>query len=80
MTFLDELKRRKVYRVAVAYVIGFFVMLAIIGWHPDSPRRAACDCSPPATSLSALRANPDSSAPPQRTDVPLSGAPALASG
>ncbi len=24
--------------VAVAYVIGFFVMLAIIGWHPDAPR------------------------------------------
>jgi len=24
--------------VAAAYVIGFFVMLAIIGWHPDAPR------------------------------------------
>jgi len=24
--------------VVVAYVIGFFVMLAIIGWHPDPPR------------------------------------------
>ncbi len=23
--------------VAVAYVIGFFVMLAIIGWNPDAP-------------------------------------------
>jgi Na+/H+ antiporter NhaD/arsenite permease-like protein len=23
--------------IAVAYVIGFFVMLAIIGWHPDAP-------------------------------------------
>jgi Na+/H+ antiporter NhaD/arsenite permease-like protein len=23
--------------VAVAYVIGFFVMLAIVGWHPDKP-------------------------------------------
>jgi Na+/H+ antiporter NhaD/arsenite permease-like protein len=23
--------------VAVAYVIGFFVMLAILGWHPDAP-------------------------------------------
>jgi Na+/H+ antiporter NhaD/arsenite permease-like protein len=23
--------------VAVAYVIGFFVMLAILGWHPDPP-------------------------------------------
>ena len=23
--------------VAIAYVVGFFVMLAIIGWHPDAP-------------------------------------------
>jgi hypothetical protein len=23
--------------VAVAYVVGFFVMLAILGWHPDAP-------------------------------------------
>jgi Na+/H+ antiporter NhaD/arsenite permease-like protein len=23
--------------VAVAYVVGFFIMLAIIGWHPDAP-------------------------------------------
>jgi Na+/H+ antiporter NhaD/arsenite permease-like protein len=23
--------------VAVAYVIGFFVMLAVLGWHPDAP-------------------------------------------
>ena len=25
------------WHVAVAYVIGFFVMLAVIGWHPDAP-------------------------------------------
>jgi Na+/H+ antiporter NhaD/arsenite permease-like protein len=25
------------WHVAVAYVIGFFLMLAIIGWHPDLP-------------------------------------------
>jgi Na+/H+ antiporter NhaD/arsenite permease-like protein len=24
--------------VAVAYVVGFFVMLAVLGWHPDAPR------------------------------------------
>jgi Na+/H+ antiporter NhaD/arsenite permease-like protein len=23
--------------IAIAYVVGFFVMLAIIGWHPDAP-------------------------------------------
>src|SRR5215510_12345716 len=25
------------WHVAVAYVIGFFIMLAMIGWHPDAP-------------------------------------------
>jgi hypothetical protein len=24
--------------VAVAYVAGFAVMLAVLGWHPDAPR------------------------------------------
>jgi hypothetical protein len=28
---------RKGWPVAVAYVIGFFVMLAVLGWHPDLP-------------------------------------------
>ena len=23
--------------VALAYVVGFFVMLAVLGWHPDAP-------------------------------------------
>jgi Na+/H+ antiporter NhaD/arsenite permease-like protein len=25
--------------VAAAYVVGFFVMLAVLGWHPDAPLR-----------------------------------------
>jgi len=25
------------WHVAVAYVIGFFVLLAVVGWHPDAP-------------------------------------------
>ena len=25
--------------IAVAYVVGFFMMLAILGWHPDAPVR-----------------------------------------
>jgi len=31
--------------VVVAYVVGFFVMLAIVGWNPDAPhkKRAAHD-------------------------------------
>src|SRR5262245_5172764 len=27
------------WHVAVAYVVGFFIMLAIIGWHPDAAHR-----------------------------------------
>ena len=29
--------------MAVAYVIGFFVMLAVIGWHPDPPHKKKAD-------------------------------------
>jgi Na+/H+ antiporter NhaD/arsenite permease-like protein len=29
--------------VAVAYVVGFFVMLAIVGWNPDAPHRKRVD-------------------------------------
>jgi hypothetical protein len=25
--------------IVVAYVVGFFVMLALIGWHPHAPHR-----------------------------------------
>ena len=27
------------WHVAVAYVVGFFVMLALLGWHPDPPHK-----------------------------------------
>lgn len=27
------------WTIAVAYVVGFFVMLAVLGWHPDAPPR-----------------------------------------
>jgi hypothetical protein len=31
------------WHIALAYVVGFFVMLAVIGWHPDldHPERAS---------------------------------------
>ena len=29
---------RQGWPVALAYVVGFFVMLAVLGWHPDAPR------------------------------------------
>src|SRR5262245_14302262 len=31
------------WHVAVAYVIGFFVMLSVLGWHPDPPHKKAAD-------------------------------------
>jgi Na+/H+ antiporter NhaD/arsenite permease-like protein len=27
------------WHVAVAYIIGFFVMLAVVGWHPHAPHK-----------------------------------------
>jgi Na+/H+ antiporter NhaD/arsenite permease-like protein len=34
------------WHVAIAYVIGFFVMLAILGWHPDEPHRKRVNEAP----------------------------------
>ena len=31
------------WHVAVAYVVGFFVLLAVLGWHPDEPARRIKD-------------------------------------
>jgi len=42
------------WHVSVAYVIGFFVMLAVIGWHPDFPHKRSITTSV-ATSASPLR-------------------------
>jgi Na+/H+ antiporter NhaD/arsenite permease-like protein len=44
------------WHVAVAYVIGFFVMLAVIGFHPDHTppaRPAAASAAPPPAMLGA---------------------------
>ena len=32
---LDGLWLRRSWHVASAYMVGFFVVLAVIGWHPD---------------------------------------------
>ena len=34
------------WHVALAYVIGFFLMLAIIGWHPDAPLKKSENVAP----------------------------------
>jgi Na+/H+ antiporter NhaD/arsenite permease-like protein len=39
------------WHVALAYVIGFFVLLAILGWHPNPPHKA----QPSATQASERR-------------------------
>ena len=38
------------WHVAVAYVIGFFVMLAVLGWHPDADHKKRTDVPPPPRS------------------------------
>ncbi len=40
------------WHVAVAYVIGFFVLLAVLGWHPDVAQSSKSQAlvAPPATS------------------------------
>ena len=41
------------WHVALAYVIGFFVMLAIVGWHPDKEHKKRVDL-PPAPAVVAV--------------------------
>ena len=37
------------WHVTVAYVVGFFVMLAVLGWHPDPPHKKRVELpAPPA--------------------------------
>ena len=40
------------WHVAVAYVAGFFVMLAVLGWHPD-PKHSAIEAAPVGSSAAA---------------------------
>jgi Na+/H+ antiporter NhaD/arsenite permease-like protein len=39
------------WHVALAYVIGFFVMLAVLGWHADADHRKRADAPIPALAL-----------------------------
>jgi Na+/H+ antiporter NhaD/arsenite permease-like protein len=42
------------WHVAVAYVIGFFIMLAVVGWHPHTPHKDGA----PLPSSSAVQMAP----------------------
>ena len=44
------------WQLAVAYVIGFFIMLALLGWHPDPPKSAKNWFDPVGRSLMTARA------------------------
>lgn len=37
--------------IAVAYVVGFFVMLAVLGWHPDAGHKKRVDSSPASVTV-----------------------------
>jgi Na+/H+ antiporter NhaD/arsenite permease-like protein len=39
------------WHVAIAYVIGFFVMLAILGWHPNEKHKAQVPAVPTAAAI-----------------------------
>ncbi|MGH8622817.1 MAG: citrate transporter, partial [Burkholderiales bacterium] len=41
------------WHVAIAYVVGFFVMLAVLGWHPDPKHKAKSNTPPAATAPAA---------------------------
>jgi Na+/H+ antiporter NhaD/arsenite permease-like protein len=41
------------WHVALAYVVGFFVMLAVLSWHPDPPLRGKGAAAPPEASVPA---------------------------
>ncbi len=47
------------WHVAVAYVVGFFVMLALLGWHPDAEHRKRAQISPlPAVTVTSAAEKP----------------------
>ena len=46
------------WHVAVAYVVGFFFMLAILGWHPDPDHRKRVLHPPAVTTNAVVQAGP----------------------
>jgi hypothetical protein len=36
------------WHVAVAYVVGFFVLLAVLGWHPEPLHKPSVPAAPAA--------------------------------
>ena len=46
------------WHVAVAYVVGFFFMLAVLGWHPDADHRKRASNTPAVTTEAIVQAGP----------------------
>jgi len=50
------------WHVALAYVIGFFVLLTVLGWHPNAPhkpaRAQAAECSAPHACYTIVQSHP----------------------
>jgi Na+/H+ antiporter NhaD/arsenite permease-like protein len=46
------------WHVALAYVIGFFVMLAVLGWHPDPDHRKQAAAGPGAIAATLAASDP----------------------
>jgi Na+/H+ antiporter NhaD/arsenite permease-like protein len=46
---------KKGWHVAVAYVVGFFFMLAVLGWHPDAGHKKTGAVAPAAVTTVAQR-------------------------
>lgn len=44
------------WHVIVAYVVGFFVLLALLGWHPDTGHKKHVDAAPDAPAAVSLAA------------------------
>jgi Na+/H+ antiporter NhaD/arsenite permease-like protein len=44
--------------VALAYFVGFFFMLAVLGWHPDAEHRKRASNTPGATTNAIVQAGP----------------------
>ena len=64
------------WHVAVGYVVGFFVMLALVGWHPGEKRvRGSTLSAPAAASLAAPPATPSVARPTAPAGPPAVVAP-----
>ena len=61
------------WHVAVGYVIGFFVLLSVLGWHPDAKRVKGGTMAAPQVSAPVLPAMATPAEPPSGEDLMKKG-------